>query len=67
MMRQYDDTIQVCEHDPPALRERGELSYYAEVSAGQHDEQIRQIELLIDLAFGALGARHLAVRVCLTE
>ena len=37
--------------------------YYAEVPALALDEQSRLIEQLIGLAFDALGARHLEVRV----
>ena len=37
--------------------------YYAEVPALALDEQSRLIEQLISLAFDALGARHLDVRV----
>ena len=49
--------------DLPPLLQRGERSYSAEVRAGQHDQQSWLIERLIDLAFGALGAEHLDVRV----
>ena len=49
--------------DLPPLLQRGERSYSAEVRAGHHDEQSWLIERLIDLAFGALGAEHLDVRV----
>jgi hypothetical protein len=53
--------------DLPAVLQRGEHSYYAEVPACQQDEQSRLIERLIDLAFDALGADHLDVRVQATE
>src|SRR5215467_3612950 len=47
-----------------ALRlERAEGRYYAEVPALTLDEQSLLIEQLIGLAFDALGARHLEVRV----
>jgi hypothetical protein len=49
--------------DLPPLLQHGERSYSAEVRAGQHDQQSWLIERLIDLAFGALGAEHLDVRV----
>ena len=53
--------------DLPPLLQRGERSYSAEVWADQHDEQGRLIARLIDVAFGALGAEHLDVRVHLAE
>jgi hypothetical protein len=67
MMLHDEDRALVCEADPLAPQPHGEQGYYAEVWARDHDEQSRQIELLIDIVFGALGARHLAVRVCPTE
>jgi hypothetical protein len=49
--------------DLPPLLQRGEWSYYVEVWADQHEEQRRLIARLIVLAFEALGAEHLDVRV----
>jgi hypothetical protein len=51
------------EHAPTQLFRRAERSYYAEVKAGQPDEQSRIIDGLISLAFETLGARHLDLRV----
>jgi len=63
MMSQNHSGIPGAKIDLPLLLQRGERSYSAEVRARPHDEQSWVIERLIDLAFGALGAEHLDVRV----
>jgi hypothetical protein len=67
MQTQPPDVVYVRESDLPLLQQRGERSYYAEVWAGAADADGRLIERLIDMAFGALGAEHLDVRVHPTE
>jgi len=51
----------------PPLLQRGQRSYYAEISTCQLDEQSLLIEQLIGFALDTLGARHLDVCVRPTE
>jgi hypothetical protein len=62
-MNQTHDAPSSHEQAPARLLQRAERSYYAEVKAGQLDEQSSIIDGLIGLAFETLGARHLDLRV----
>ena len=56
-----------CNGEPQPRLQHANQRYYAEVPALALDEQSRLIEQLIGLAFDALGARHLDVRVRCTD